>query len=313
MAFEFKKFLTENRLTTISKLTLLKEEEEDEIQDEPTSKDIKPSKSTDDLAKKQYQLASLLKRKDELVSKFKSNEITIDQYKQMIGNIPQHIKTLSADIERLESESSESSELSEINEKLNEALNKDIKAFGQDLDKRFKDAGFDTLVIMQPATPEQLNIIKTNPKAVLFEVSQTPETQMLVLRVNPKMISKAESIVNKFQFSSYSGPVLKRGWTAKQVQGALNPGDIFKQDNDKSKGLWYFYRLAKVSTTVKNVTEASYEVLERIEGLVNQKDLQRFKESIQYISDDLEDEGFDGSEIKAFLQREFDEMLGMWK
>jgi predicted nucleic acid-binding Zn-ribbon protein len=177
MAFEFKKFLTENRLTTISKLTLLKEEEEDEIQDEPTSKDIKPSKSTDDLAKKQYQLASLLKRKDELVSKFKSNEITIDQYKQMIGNIPQHIKTLSADIERLESQTT---------------------------------------------------------------------------------------------------------------------GNI---DESKSKDL----------------DEASYEVLERIEGLVNQKDLQRFKESIQYISDDLEDEGFDGSEIKAFLQREFDEMLGMWK
>jgi hypothetical protein len=153
------------------------EEEDDKVQDEPTSKDIKPNKSTDDLAKKQYQLASLLKRKDELVSKFKSNEITIDQYKQMIGNIPQHIKTLNADIERLESQAT---------------------------------------------------------------------------------------------------------------------GNI---DESKSKDL----------------DEASYEVLERIEGLVNQKDLQRFKESIQYISDDLEDEGFDGSEIKAFLQREFDEMLGMWK
>jgi len=78
-----------------------KEEDDDEVQDEPT---IKPSKGTDALAKKQYQLATLLKRKDELVSKFKSNEISIDQYKQMIGNIPQHIKTLTADIERLESQ-----------------------------------------------------------------------------------------------------------------------------------------------------------------------------------------------------------------
>jgi hypothetical protein len=103
MAFEFKKFLVENKLTTASKLKVLKEEEEDNLDTEPTSKDItSASKSTSELAKKQNQLAKLLKHKDELVSKFKSNEINIDQYKQMIGNIPQHIKTLTADIERLE-------------------------------------------------------------------------------------------------------------------------------------------------------------------------------------------------------------------
>lgn len=114
MEFNYKQFLIENNLTAASRLKTLSEqvsennnikeaEEEDDIQDEPTSKDIKASKGTDALAKKQYQLATLLKRKDELVSKFKSNEISIDQYKQMIGNIPQHIKTLTADIERLES------------------------------------------------------------------------------------------------------------------------------------------------------------------------------------------------------------------
>ena len=96
-----------------------------------------------------------------------------------------------------------------------------------------------------------LNKIKTNPKAVLFEVSQNSEAQMLTLRVNPKMATKAESIVNKFQLSDYSGPILKRGWTAKQVQGAINPGDIVKQE--QGKGVWNFYRLAKVDTKVKNV------------------------------------------------------------
>ncbi len=126
-----------------------------------------------------------------------------------------------------------------LSEALNEALNKDIKAFGQDLDKRFKEAGFDTLVIMNQATPEQLKIVASNPKAALFEVSQTPETQMLVLRVNPKMEAKAKSIIDKFQLSSYNGPVLKRGWTAKQVQGAMNPGDIVKQEG--GNGSFYFY------------------------------------------------------------------------
>ncbi len=146
-----------------------------------------------------------------------------------------------------------------LSEALNEALNKDIKAFGQDLDKRFKEAGFDTLVTMRSVTPEQLNIVKTNPKAALFEVFQTPETQMLVLHVNPTMVAKAESIVNKFQFTSYNGPILKKGWTVKQVKGALNPGDIYMQDNDKNKGLWYFYRTLKINTTVKTVGASSLQ------------------------------------------------------
>jgi hypothetical protein len=136
---------------------------------------------------------------------------------------------------------------------VNEALNKDIKAFGQDLDKRFKEAGFDTLVLMQPATQDQLNIVKTKEKAVLFVVSQTPETQMLAIHANPKMVSKAQKIIGKFQLSNYDGPVLKTGWTAKQVKGAINPGDIVNQKMDNSQGNWYFYILAKVDTKVKNV------------------------------------------------------------
>jgi hypothetical protein len=100
-----------------------------------------------------------------------------------------------------------------------------------------------------------MNIVKTNAKAALFEVSQTPEAQTLTVYVNPKQIQKAESIINKFQLSDFNGPVLKKGWTAKQVQGAINPGDIVKQDADKARGMWYFYRLAKVDTKVKSMEE----------------------------------------------------------
>ena len=139
----------------------------------------------------------------------------------------------------------------EIAKVLSEALNKDIRAFGQDLDKKFKEAGFNTLILFQNISQEQLNVIKTDPKAVAFQIYQNPETQTLTVYVNPKQIQKAESIINKFQLSDYSGPVLKKGWTVKQVQGAINPGDIVKQDVDKNKGIWYFYRLAKVDTKVK--------------------------------------------------------------
>jgi hypothetical protein len=101
MAFEFKKFLLENKLTTGSKLKSLNEEEEDAIQDEPTAKDLKAgSKSTADLAKKQNQLAVLLKHKNEILDQYKKGQITIEQYKDKIGNIPQHIKNLTTQIEK---------------------------------------------------------------------------------------------------------------------------------------------------------------------------------------------------------------------
>ena len=148
-------------------------------------------------------------------------------------------------------------------EMVNEALNKDIKAFGQDLDKNFKAAGFDTLVIMQDPTAQQLNVINTTEKAALFQVSQNNEAQTLTLHVNPKQVGKAKSIVDKFQLSNYDGPVLAKGWTAKQVQGAINPGDIVKQDLNASRGIWYFYRLAKVDTKVVDVNESRLSAKER--------------------------------------------------
>ena len=51
-------------------------------------------------------------------------------------------------------------------EPLGEALNKDIKAFGQDLDKAFKAAGFDTLVLMQTPSAEQMNIARTTVQRI---------------------------------------------------------------------------------------------------------------------------------------------------
>ncbi len=63
MEFNFKQFLTENSLTVGSKLKYLAEvEEEDSLDQEPTAKDIKSTKGTADLAKKQNQLATLLEK-----------------------------------------------------------------------------------------------------------------------------------------------------------------------------------------------------------------------------------------------------------
>lgn len=68
---------------------------------EPAAKDVTAG---DAIAKsaggKQGKLDMLMKQKDAILNKFKSGEITIDQYKAEIGDIPMQIKQLQADIDR---------------------------------------------------------------------------------------------------------------------------------------------------------------------------------------------------------------------
>jgi hypothetical protein len=47
-----------------------------------------------------------------------------------------------------------------------------------------------------------------------------------------------------------------------------------------------------------------------MEGLVNQIDLRRFRLSVESISYELDNEGFENWEIKAYLQLFLDEYLG---
>lgn len=54
----------------------------------------------------------------------------------------------------------------------------------------------------------------------------------------------------------------------------------------------------------------SYSTAERIDGLINQNDLESFKQAIENIANDLEEDGFSLSDVKAYLQRELDEILG---
>jgi hypothetical protein len=56
--------------------------------------------------------------------------------------------------------------------------------------------------------------------------------------------------------------------------------------------------------------KVNIEVLERIEGLVLIKELENFRESLQAMTDDLIDEGFEYREVKAYFQSILDEQLG---
>lgn len=129
MVFNIQKFLSENKLTGQSQMrqeddntgltldldgeeTFDDEEETDdwnkpetddsaEFEKEPSTKDVKQSdKSLTGIHKKQADLQGLEDKKDALLMQLKSNIISLDQYKEAIGNIPAQIKKLRADLDK---------------------------------------------------------------------------------------------------------------------------------------------------------------------------------------------------------------------
>jgi len=149
-----------------------------------------------------------------------------------------------------------------INEsQLNEALNKDIKAFGQDLDKNLKAAGFNTIITFQVPSSEQIKKVQDDPKSVLLYVTLDDQYQGLQLRGNFKSAKVLDKIVNKFQVADWNGPEMTfgSGWDTKtkQVIGGFNPGDIVGSidpiTGDQNRPFYdaRFYRYAITQTKVK--------------------------------------------------------------
>ena len=52
------------------------------------------------------------------------------------------------------------------------------------------------------------------------------------------------------------------------------------------------------------------EIIERIEGLINLRDLDLFKNALENITNDLEQEGFKLSDVKAYIKLILNEILG---
>lgn len=55
--------------------------------------------------------------------------------------------------------------------------------------------------------------------------------------------------------------------------------------------------------------EEGYSINDRMEGLVNQRELAAFGEAVMNIAQDLDDNGFDAEDIKAFLIRKLNDMI----
>jgi len=68
---------------------------------EPTASNMRVDRATKNLHSKQIELQNLQNQKDTLLMQLRSGQLSLDQYKQSIGNIPTQIKKLRADIEKV--------------------------------------------------------------------------------------------------------------------------------------------------------------------------------------------------------------------
>jgi len=72
----------------------------EDFEKEPSAKDIQEPKELLGIHKKQQDLNKFLDYKDQLLMQYKSGQLGLDQYKELIGNIPQQIKKLKSQIEK---------------------------------------------------------------------------------------------------------------------------------------------------------------------------------------------------------------------
>jgi hypothetical protein len=129
-----------------------------------------------------------------------------------------------------------------VNEsQLEEALNKDIRKFGDDVMKRLQQAGFEVefgfkndLSHTNMGT-EIRKKIEDNPKYIYLTLTLSNYMEQMYISANPKSKKEIDNVLNKFQTSTKDGvekTIRSKGMFAgpdvlKQVMGALNPGDIY--------------------------------------------------------------------------------------
>lgn len=130
---------------------------------------------------------------------------------------------------------------------LREALNKDIRQFAQDLGKYLTKDGFQVKYVSDRIPDEDYAKLRAEKGLIAFVYNENASQQSMYMYFNPIEKPKVAKIVDKFQLSPYSGKPMHIGWDIKQVQGAINPGDIYKAED---KGMYLFFRPKKVNTKV---------------------------------------------------------------
>lgn len=155
----------------------------------------------------------------------------------------------------------------EIKNVLSEALNKDMRQFGDDLMKKLKQAKFDVEFGINKTTNQEeiKKKIKENPKYIYLEVQLKDDFQSLVLFGSKELEKDITNILNKFQTSTDRGAekIIKKGGMSsgpeivKQVIGTLNPGDIYSWPIGTFGSFIakQYLRSAKVTSRTKTTTD----------------------------------------------------------
>ena len=135
----------------------------------------------------------------------------------------------------------------EYKNRLNEALNKPLDKFGQDLEKRLNALGFETKVFggQETVPSSAVDQIQKNPKlAGMSYIKLKPgersipstsdrDYEYIEVVVNAQKLNQLKKVKSYFQTADGNyGPDKKLGWITKNVK-KTNPGDIIGSDIQK--------------------------------------------------------------------------------
>ena len=137
--------------------------------------------------------------------------------------------------------------LKELRGNINEALNKPLDKFGQDLEKRLNALGFETKVFggQETVPSSAVDQIQKNPKlAGMSYIKLKPgeksipstsdrDYEYIEVVVNSQKLNQLKKVKSYFQTADGNyGPDKKLGWITKNVK-KTNPGDIIGSDIQK--------------------------------------------------------------------------------
>ena len=140
---------------------------------------------------------------------------------------------------------------------INEALNKELKAFGPDLMKRLKTAGFQTgLFKGQGQVPNDARMkIIDNPKLAGIAYKRYPDGyEFLEVSVQREKGEELEKVAKYFSTpEGQYGPDKDAGWVIKNVRN-VNPGDIYRSKLGGMNGLATitYFRAEEAGTRMYN-------------------------------------------------------------
>jgi hypothetical protein len=142
---------------------------------------------------------------------------------------------------------------------INEALNKELKEFGPDLQKRLSTLGFNVkLMINKDVHGDVETIRNSNPKEMLALINyyNYSGSELLNVTVHKDNTALLEKLVSYFSLQTTEyGPDKTIGWYVKNVRN-VNPGDIIA--TQAQAGGVSFYRAGEKSSTQQIKSRNNY-------------------------------------------------------